>query len=726
MANEIGIVVTAQNQATQVLSGATQQAEGFAGSVKGVGETAGGILAANTIQNLGQQVTSFASAAINAGDEILSTSQKMGVSTDALQEMRFWAEQGGVSAAGLERAVATLNQRIGEAAAGNNAYAQAFRTLGVEFTDAQGNIRSTESVLRETIGALREIEDPAARAAAASELFGSRLGRELLPALDESSMSMEEAARRAQELGIVLDEDGVRASDQFADSLAALQQTGSAILRDFMMPMVSAIGDGLLPTLTNVAAAFRVLPEPIQAVAGTIGALSLAALIAAPRIIATKAALDSMGTSARTAAARAGGILAVFTALATISAFLGEHIERAEIPTNLLAEDLQRLAESGRITGELLKVLDDNTESFAETIELAEVEADGLGGRLRDIFTRPSGSQNQVTDAAAAVRDLDAALADIAQNGGDAEGAFRALTDSQGLNEEQVATLLELLPQYREAQERATERTRDAAAATEEQVDALKALTDEVRAATNPLFAYERAQQGVRDAQVAVQEAIDQFGAGSSQHRNALEDLAAAELDFAGATIDAGEAITGTLVPDLRRMRDAGLISEEAFGTLLTMIERVDGQNVDVRVRDNAAQAAARARALQDSLDNIDRFIDVNIRYHSDGTGAAVGGLNALRASGGVVGSAATGGVRNNRVWVGEQGPELLDLPPGSMVHSNPDSMRMAGGGGPTIVHVHPSGNAAMDGLLRWVIEQLSNAIRTQAGGDPVIFFGGG
>ena len=47
------------------------------------------------------------------------------------------------------------------------------------------------------------------------------------------------------------------------------------------------------------------------------------------------------------------------------------------------------------------------------------------------------------------------------------------------------------------------------------------------------------------------------------------------------------------------------------------------------------------------------------------------------KAAGGIVGAAASGGIRSNLTWVGEQGPELLDLAPGSRVWSNPDSRRM-------------------------------------------------
>lgn len=75
----------------------------------------------------------------------------------------------------------------------------------------------------------------------------------------------------------------------------------------------------------------------------------------------------------------------------------------------------------------------------------------------------------------------------------------------------------------------------------------------------------------------------------------------------------------------------------------------------------------------------------VNVRVNYYGTGDAA--LRAKYAQGGIVSRAASGGIRDGRVWVGEQGPELVDLPSGSMVHSAGQSRAMteraaASGGG--------------------------------------------
>lgn len=71
---------------------------------------------------------------------------------------------------------------------------------------------------------------------------------------------------------------------------------------------------------------------------------------------------------------------------------------------------------------------------------------------------------------------------------------------------------------------------------------------------------------------------------------------------------------------------------------------------------------------------------------------AAIGHGLTASAHGGIPGvsHAAEGGPRGNQVLVGEEGPEIVDLPMGSHVNSNADSRRIAGsGGGGGGVHFH-------------------------------------
>lgn len=86
------------------------------------------------------------------------------------------------------------------------------------------------------------------------------------------------------------------------------------------------------------------------------------------------------------------------------------------------------------------------------------------------------------------------------------------------------------------------------------------------------------------------------------------------------------------------------------------------------------------------------------------------------KAAGGIVG-AASGGSRGGLTWVGEQGPEIVRLPYGSSVYSNPDSRRMAGAGGavqPIVIHQ----TIQLDGqvLARQMFDPLRGVIHKRGG----------
>lgn len=89
-------------------------------------------------------------------------------------------------------------------------------------------------------------------------------------------------------------------------------------------------------------------------------------------------------------------------------------------------------------------------------------------------------------------------------------------------------------------------------------------------------------------------------------------------------------------------------------------------------------------------------------------------------AHGGIVG-AMGGGPRSGLTLVGEHGPELAFLAPGTMVKSNPDTMRMlsnaAGSGGTTSLTIDSSGSR-FDELL---LEILRKSVRARGGNVQVV-----
>lgn len=200
--------------------------------------------------------------AASTGDAVAKGAARMGVSTDAFQEMDFWASQNGLSIEQLEKSVGILNTRVGQAAAGNRKYASGFEDIGVAIHDAEGNLRSTEDVMKDTIAALRDMDDPAERAAATAELLGDRYARDLLPALEDGAISLDEAAARAHELGMVMDKDAVDGSVAFTDALDEAKREAGALFRDVGANLLPLLTDQLLPAIRDhVVPAVRTFTE---------------------------------------------------------------------------------------------------------------------------------------------------------------------------------------------------------------------------------------------------------------------------------------------------------------------------------------------------------------------------------------------------------------------------------------------------------------------------------
>ncbi|MFP4150045.1 MAG: hypothetical protein ACLFV0_11210 [Nitriliruptoraceae bacterium] len=203
------------------------------------------------IAGLGVAAFGAAQRVAEAGDAVAKGAERIGVSTDAYQELDYWASQNGISQDRMERAVGRLNQRIGDAASGTGKYAEAFSNLGVNLRDSNGDLRDTETVLAETVANLSAIEDPAMRADAAADVFGQRMGRELMPALADGALSLEDAATKANELGLVMGEDAVESAVKFQDAWDTLKRSAEGMFRDAAVPIMEWFADTFMPLVQD-------------------------------------------------------------------------------------------------------------------------------------------------------------------------------------------------------------------------------------------------------------------------------------------------------------------------------------------------------------------------------------------------------------------------------------------------------------------------------------------
>ena len=241
------------------VEGRAKKSEGRLGKIfKGIGKGAGMLAGAFTV--VGGAGIGMANKFSNTADEIHKSAMKMGVGTDELQELRYAMEQVGVDSGGMDRALGRLNQRMGRASQGNEKYQDALEGVGVSMEDVRNGTVSTDEAFMTAIDTLNGMEDSQKQSAMASELFGTKMARDLMPAIEEGTLSIEELRKEAQETGGVIGEDSVDAGVLWADTMDKLKFTASGVFNQLageLLPAFQGFLDWVLENMPTIQATFQ-------------------------------------------------------------------------------------------------------------------------------------------------------------------------------------------------------------------------------------------------------------------------------------------------------------------------------------------------------------------------------------------------------------------------------------------------------------------------------------
>lgn len=196
---------------------------------------------------------------VTALDDIGKTADKIGLTTDALQELRVIAESSGVAQSSFDSSIERLNKRLGEAELGAGAAAKTLKQMGLSASELTGmGLDQALSVIADNIN---KIPDPAERAARAAALFG-REGVGMLNMLREGSAGMAQMRAEARALGVVVDESLVRGAE---DAQTKLDLMGRVISAQLSSALIE-----LAPLLVGAA---TTLADLIRMFAGAAGAV---------------------------------------------------------------------------------------------------------------------------------------------------------------------------------------------------------------------------------------------------------------------------------------------------------------------------------------------------------------------------------------------------------------------------------------------------------------------
>ena len=124
---------------------------------------------------------------------------------------------------------------------GNEKAVESFAALGISIDDLKN--KSQEEIFTNVMNSLADMEQGAVRNALGNDLLG-RSYTELLPLLNAGSDGMQELKDRADELGIVMSEEAVKANVTFGDTLQDIKESFGGIVRgltDSFLPHDAAV-----------------------------------------------------------------------------------------------------------------------------------------------------------------------------------------------------------------------------------------------------------------------------------------------------------------------------------------------------------------------------------------------------------------------------------------------------------------------------------------------------
>lgn len=172
-----------------------------------------------------------------AMDELIDSSNRIGISTDKLGAFRHGATLSGVSVESLDGALLKMTRNLVKGADGSNEMDAALRRIGINAKDIV-KLRADQQFLK-IADAISHLKTEGEQGRAAVDIFG-RSGAELIPLLKEGSDGLRKMEADARKLGITFDADAAKKVAAFNDEMDRLKAVTGGIKQDIVIAVAPA------------------------------------------------------------------------------------------------------------------------------------------------------------------------------------------------------------------------------------------------------------------------------------------------------------------------------------------------------------------------------------------------------------------------------------------------------------------------------------------------------
>lgn len=214
------------------------QAEGAFSAVEKA-LTAAGI--ATAVKKIADAFSSAIQYAGQLGDDIGKGARYLQISTRSYQQLDYALKFNNGSVSDLRKGISHLNDIIRDGDDATGEAADAFRSLGISMTNSEGQMKTVDELMTDTLIALAGIGDADQQAMLVKALFGPNSSSiiNLLAAGTEGVKDMLGAAERDN---MILSDEEIANAEKYQDSVTRLEESLQHLQSDF--------ADNILPILT--------------------------------------------------------------------------------------------------------------------------------------------------------------------------------------------------------------------------------------------------------------------------------------------------------------------------------------------------------------------------------------------------------------------------------------------------------------------------------------------
>jgi phage-related minor tail protein len=312
----------------------------------------------NNLQDAGQKmkglsiaaaavVASLGAISVKAGvaaDDLNTLSKVTGIGTKDLQKYSYAADLVDVSTEDIAKANQKLKRTAYQASEGSKSQAEAFEKIGVSVTDANGNLKDSDTLFSEVTAALGKMTNETERDAIAQQLMGKSAAN-LNPLIEDGGETYKQVADTLKKYDLdYVDQETLDAANQFNDQLDTMKLLGSVALAQVGSKLAGVLAPALEKIVDWIGKLTGWLGNLSPEVLAVIGVVAgVVAAIAPVLIVMGKLAMgissilslaSTLGVSLGALAGPFGIVIAVIAALIAVGVLLYKNWDTIKAKAN--------------------------------------------------------------------------------------------------------------------------------------------------------------------------------------------------------------------------------------------------------------------------------------------------------------------------------------------------------------------------------------------------------